>query len=129
MRVTVLRRLLPGVCLIALWLLTAAAPVHAQLNISITYNDSEGEGFYDASLGELRRAAFEYAVDIWSNQLEGNVTVVIRAQFDPLGGSSSSAVLGSTSAPYMCRDFPGAPLANTWYPATLALKQARIFSV
>jgi len=87
---------------------------------TIKYLDGAGEGFNDPTLGAQRKAAFEFTVGIWSAMLQGTVPVVINAQFDPLGGSATSAILGQAGATTIHRDFPGAPRAGTWYAAPLA---------
>jgi hypothetical protein len=48
------------------------------------------------------------------------VQINVIASFDSMGGSQFSAILGSAGATSVIRDFPGAPLTNTWYPIALA---------
>jgi HYDIN/CFA65/VesB family protein/VCBS repeat protein len=60
--------------------------------------------------------AFQAAVDVWSMLVSSPVPIKVRAEFKPLGAN----VLGSASAQFLWRDFPGAPLSNTWYPDALA---------
>jgi len=62
------------------------------------------------------QGAFQAAVDVWSTLVASPVPIKVRAEFKPLGAS----VLGSAGAQFLWRDFPGAPLANTWYPDALA---------
>ncbi|MFN8517341.1 MAG: S-layer homology domain-containing protein [Chloroflexia bacterium] len=66
------------------------------------------------------QAAFQYAVDIWSAQLTSPVTIRVQAHWTPL----DTGVLGQAGASYTTRNFSGAPVANTWYPAALANKLA-----
>jgi len=61
------------------------------------YLDGAGEGFNDPTLGADRKNAFEYALGLWASVLGeaySGETVVVDAQFDPLGGGATSAVLG-----------------------------------
>lgn len=100
--------------------------------IIILNADAPGEGFNDntpvapvggnsgTTLGQQRLNAFQYAADIWASMLDINVPVVIEARFDPLQCSAGSGVLGAAGPKDVKRDFPGAPLANTWYHAALA---------
>lgn len=90
------------------------------VTITISYTDGAGEGFNDPTLGAARKAAFEYAAGIWANRLSGTVPIVIDAQFNPLGGTGVSALLGFASPGTLARDFPGAPIAGTWYAIALA---------
>ncbi len=87
------------------------------------YTDSAGEGFYDPQRGAARRAAFEYALAIWSNALaksyEGE-TITVSASMDPMGGSANSAILGSAGPNSVRWNFGGASQANTVYGDALA---------
>jgi hypothetical protein len=103
--------------------------------ITIVNLDEAGEGFNDpsspdaasaaggnsgATLGDQRLIAFQHAANIWGNRILTPVEIKIDAQFDPLTCSSTSATLGSAGTRTVHRDFPGALLANTWYPQALA---------
>jgi hypothetical protein len=68
------------------------------------------------TLGEQRLIAFQHAANIWSARLNSDVPIRIRAQFTSLGPN----VLGSAGAITFIRDFPNAPLPNTWYHVALA---------
>lgn len=109
--------------------------VHARSTITIVNLDTFGEGFNDgrppdvastaggnsgATLGEQRLIAFRFAADIWSRLFESRVEIRVGANFDPLFCDDTSAVLGSAGPNWVHRDFTGAPVANTWYPAALA---------
>jgi len=87
--------------------------------INVVYGDDPGEGFNDPSLGAARRAAMEFAAAQWADTLAGNVPIVINAFMDPLGGSGSGALLASTRATTLHRDFGGG-LPGIWYGAALA---------
>ena len=113
-------------------LLLAAPPVAAQgpppATIVIINNNAPGVGFNDptaavpvggntgTTLGQQRLLAFEHAARIWSARISSRVPIEIRAQFTPL----AAGVLGSAGPVTVSRDFPGAPLAGTWYHAALA---------
>jgi len=64
--------------------------------------------------------AFQRAIDIWSAQITSPVPIRIEASFANLDPGQ----LGGAGAKYTLRNFSGAPLANTWYPAALANKLA-----
>lgn len=101
-----------------------AAGVPAAVTFSVFYLDGAGEGFNDATLGAQRKAAFEYALDIWAGLLQGTVTIQVNAQFNPLGGDAFSAQLGYAGAIYTVQNHSGRPVANVFYPAALANQHA-----
>ncbi len=83
------------------------------------YTDAAGEGFFDATLGQARRDAFEYALDIWSSLVLSTYvgqTVVVSASFDPLG----SGILGSAGPEFVHRGFSSSLSPNVWYGSALA---------
>ena len=91
--------------------------------VSILYANVDGEGFLEGDedgVGEQRREAFEFAVDIWARQIVSDVEITVHATMEPLGGDEFSAVLGAAGPGVVARDFNGAPLANTWYSIALA---------
>ncbi len=61
-------------------------------------------------------AAFQYAVDIWSSQLNSAVTIEMIANWAPLG----AGVLGSAGTTARYQNFINAPFPNIGYPAALA---------
>lgn len=68
------------------------------------------EGFPAAA-----QAAVEAAVETWACRIHSPVTIRVRARWTSLGANT----LGS-AGPFRVRDFPGAPLPNTFYPTALA---------
>ncbi len=106
----------------------------AAATITILNADGAGEGFNDptpaapvggnsgTTLGQQRLTAFQAAANIWGATLTSNVPIIIRANFDPLTCTASSAVLGSAGGTFVFLNFSGAPLADTWYPFALANK-------
>ena len=125
-----MKRLLVLLSLIALISVTAA---NAAV-ITILNNDGVGEGFNDptpaapvggntgTTVGQQRLNVFQKAADIWGGLLPSTVTIIVRAQFNPQTCTATSAVLGSAGPSEIWRDFPGAPIANTWYHVALANK-------
>jgi len=117
------RPLLPSASLsTVLWMLFAIAPcVAVAVDLEIHYADEPGEGFFDPQLGAARRTSFEFAVDIWRFRLRdvpGEVD--IQVAFDPLGGSSVSAVLGMAGPTAYTTELPE-PAREDWaYPISLA---------
>lgn len=122
--------------LLALCLLLPAAVAQAAATLVVVNADGEGEGFNDASafsatgnnsastLGQARLNALQYAADLIAKYLDSDVEIRVSAQMNALGGSASSATLGSASPASVVRDFSNAPVANTWYPVALAEKLA-----
>jgi hypothetical protein len=88
--------------------------------IVVRYTDGPDEGFNDPTLGAERRGALEFATRAWSQRLQGTTPIVVEVAMDPLGGDGARAVLASTAATTVHRNFPGVPLRDTWYGAALA---------
>ena len=122
----------------ALLLGLAAAPASAVSTLEVVVLDGPGEGFRDpapftpaggnpaATVGEARLIAFRFAAHLWGSSLTSPVVVRIDARMDPLGGDATSAILGQAAANTVHRDFPGAPVAATWYPQALANSRAGV---
>ncbi|WP_139142826.1 hypothetical protein [Humibacillus sp. DSM 29435] len=66
------------------------------------------------------KAAFQRAVNIWSQQLSSPVPITVSASFEPLG----PGVLGAAGPTNLWRDFAGAPLKGTWYADAIANKRS-----
>jgi len=66
------------------------------------------------------QAAVQYAAGIWETQITSAVPIAVNVSWAALG----NGILGSASAALSYLNFPGAPVANTWYPAALANKLA-----
>jgi|GEM_PF-1715710 len=104
----------------------------AVATITVVNTDGPGEGFNDptpftpsggnpaTTLGQARLNAFRHAAFIWGGVLTSRVEIRINAQMNSLGGTATSAILGSAGATNVFRDFPGAPVASTWYSQALA---------
>jgi len=117
---------------IVMWV---AATAHAA-TITIVNNDGAGEGFNDTTLrasvggntgttlGAQRLFVFQHAAGIWGALLPSNVEILVRANFDPLTCTSTSALLGSAGPFTIHRDFANAPFSGTWYHKALANKLA-----
>ncbi len=69
-----------------------------------------------AQANDEARAAFQFALDIWAEEIVSSVPIRIFAEFADLG----PGVLASAGPTTIFRDFPGAPVANIFYPAALA---------
>lgn len=120
--------------------LLAASVLQAQAAATIVIQNlnAAGEGFNDptpaapvggnagTTLGQQRLIAFQTAANIWGATLTSSQTIVIRASFEPLTCTATSAVLGSAGAWNIWRDFAGAAKVNTWYPQALANKLAGV---
>jgi hypothetical protein len=100
--------------------------------ITIVNIDGAGEGFNDptpvaalpsnpgTTLGQQRLNVFQTAAAQWGALLESDVEIRVRAAFNPLTCSGTSAVLGSAGATSVHQDFTNAPLPGTLYAASLA---------
>ena len=89
-----------------LWFM-ASPDAKAGIVIQANYQDAVGEGFNDQSayngstLGEARKNAFEFALNIWGNALAPSYAgekITIDAQFNSLGGTSVSPILAQSGA-------------------------------
>lgn len=110
--------------------------VHAAATIVIVNRDGPNEGFNDptpaapvggntgTTIGAQRLIAVQAAANLWGVQLDSSVDIFVRASFDSLSCTATTAVLGHAGAVSIFRDFAGAPLAGHWYPAALANKLA-----
>ena len=111
----------------ALFLLATAAPAAAVVTFSFDYSgDGANEGFNDPTLGTGRRTALEAAAMIWGNILVPRYTgetIVVRATFDSLGGSSTSATLGQAGGAGAAANFSATSpkyVSSTVYVSALA---------
>ena len=62
------------------------------------------------------KAAFQYAVDIWSTIVVSDVPILVDANFVPL----APGVLGSAGTRNLFANFEGAPKKDRWYYSALA---------
>jgi hypothetical protein len=112
----------------------AVSPAYAAATILIINNDPANVGFNDpaavapvggnpgTTLGQQRLNAFQAAANIWGAKLTSVPVVRVQASWVPLSCTATGAVLGSAGATEIFRDFPGAPISNSWYPAALTNK-------
>ncbi len=111
-----------------------ASNAFATAVITIVNNNAAGVGFNDpaprapvggnpgVTLGAQRLFIFQYGANIWGNILTSSVPILVRSQFAAQTCTATSAVLGSTGALTIHRDFAGAPFTGTWYQQSLANK-------
>jgi len=124
-------------CGLLLLLFGVATTARANAVLTVVNGDGPGEGFNDPTVvapiggnkgttrGAQRLIAFQHAADLWGTLLDSDVPIVINATFDTLD-CSTNAVLGQANTSFLRANFAGAPLANTWYPAALADRLARV---
>ena len=119
---------------VALGIAAAAAtgPVAAQSKIELVNEDAKGVGLNDETpaqpvggnpgrtLGEQRRIAYQYAMDLWGALLTSKQTILVQASFSPLECSDDGVILGGANAISQHMDFVNAPLAGKEYPAAMA---------
>ena len=95
-----------------------ADPVGQGLNDPTAFSPIGGNNA--STLGAARLTVLNEAAAIWGAHLTSAVPIHVSVQMTPLSCSTNSAVLGSTGATTIHRDFPLAPRAATWYPQALA---------
>ncbi len=114
------------------------APVAARADVQITIVNTDGanEGFNDpapatpvggntgTTVGQQRLIAFEKAAEIWSEILDSDVEIRVRASFDPLPCTASSGALGGAFPGSIVSHSPNAPVPDAWYANALANKLA-----
>jgi cysteine-rich repeat protein len=116
--------------------IVAIAPVIAPAaTITIVNHDDPGVGLNDptprapvggntaTTLGTQRRAALQFAADVWGAYLASPVEIRVGVTFEPLTCDGLSGVLGSARADAVYFGFVGAA-PNTVYPSALADKVA-----
>ena len=92
----------------------------AQLaTFSINYISSGTNYFGDTCISwpTEARNAFDYTASIWATYLQSSVPITINACWST---SLASGILGHSGSRNFFRNFSGAPMADTWYPVTLA---------
>lgn len=99
--------------------------------ITINNINAAGEGFNDTTpvapvtgnsgttLGQQRLNVFQAAADYWETKLDSDVEIIVDAEMSALFCTSSSAVLGSAGPESASRNFPSAPVEDTFFPAAL----------
>ncbi len=116
-----------------------AATTAQAATIVIQNRDPAGVGFNDptpvapvggnpgTTLGQQRFNVYRAAADIWEQNLQSTVPIVVSAGWEALTCTASSAVLGSAGAwNVWSSDDVAIPLSvpSTWYPQALANKLA-----
>ncbi|HMB51778.1 MAG TPA: PA domain-containing protein [Thermoanaerobaculia bacterium] len=116
---------------VAVALASVALPASAA-NIILVNADPPGAGLNDptpvapvggnpgTTLGQQRINVYLLAADIWGQTLDSNSPVFVGASFAALSCTPTSGTLGSAGTTFIFRNFPGAPLADTWYHSALA---------
>ncbi|WP_424363019.1 FG-GAP-like repeat-containing protein [Methylocystis parvus] len=116
------------------WLRSASAcalilssSIASATTVIVVNKNAAGVGFNDptpatpvggntgTTVGAQRLIAFQAAADLWATHVVSNVPIRVGAQFTALTCNATSAVLGSAGPATVHRDFPGAPVASTWY--------------
>lgn len=98
------------------WLLAQAAVAVQHFEVQYVEEPSSNAGFFDPEVGALRRLAFNYAVGIWGQTLEGTIPIRIKATFTDFGNTTT---LGQGSTARRVQGVTGG-LPNTVYPSSLA---------
>jgi hypothetical protein len=115
-----------------------ASSSFAAATITIINIDGPGEGFNDATpaapvggnagvtIGQQRLLCFQQAASIWGATLTSSVPILIRAAFNPLTCTATSAVLGSAGPRFVEFGAPGLEFPNYWYHEALVSKEAGV---
>lgn len=119
--------------LLALISLSLTSFTVSATTIVLVNSDAAAEGFNSneapfanqtgnngGTLGQQRLNVFQAAADYWEERIDSNVTIRVQINFDPLFCESNRATLGSAGPNAVFRDFPNAPLPNTWYVEAVA---------
>ena len=126
MRKMILARL-PLALFTALVVFSFSSSAFGAATIVISNGDPAGVGFNDTTpvapvggnpgttLGQQRLNAFQFAANIWGATLNSSTPITVRATWEALSCTSTTAVLGSAGATNIARDFPSAPFSGTWY--------------
>jgi hypothetical protein len=123
-----------ALCAIALAVgaLSAAQAGPKKATLVIVNADPVGVGFNDTTpvapvggnpgttLGEQRLYLYEYIAGKWGRQLPPGPDIKVKATWEALSCTATSATLGSAGAYNVWRDFPNAPVPGTWYSSALA---------
>jgi hypothetical protein len=107
------------ILLLAVILAAASFPVRA-LEVMVQYPvvADQPVGFNDLTNGPARKEAFERAVEIWKTQLQGDVTVNVRAFFvddSYFGGVGEVLVFGAGKPTSAWSNIAGLPFSLTFY--------------
>lgn len=109
-----------------------ATRADAQANFVLVNQDPAGSGLNDPTpatptggnpgrtIGEQRRIAYQYAMDLWGALLSSNVDIRVQASFAPLECGDGGNVLGGATEISSTHDFPNAPKTEVAYPAAMA---------
>ena len=128
---------LPLTILFATSVLLVRLPLATQAaTFQIVNLDGPGEGFNDptpaatvggnpgTTVGEQRMNVFLEAASQWGAVLESSEIIWVAAAFDDLICTEFTAILGSSSAVAVVKDFPEEEFTDTWYPVALANARA-----
>lgn len=72
------------------------------------------------TLGQQRLNAFQFAASIWAATISSNVPIRIQSSWEPRPCTATGGTGGSSNPGIATRNFPGAPLQNTWFVPALA---------
>ena len=81
---------------------------------------SGGEGFFDDTLGEARRNAFERVLCVFENTLRGDFTIKVSARFGSFPGDTPTIVTLAAAAPCHVALIPQTGETGLLYPSALA---------
>ncbi|HYJ89425.1 MAG TPA: hypothetical protein VEW46_25410 [Pyrinomonadaceae bacterium] len=123
---------LPAVLLTLVVGVMASSTAFGQATIVIENVDPAGTGFNDntpatpgggnsgTTVGQQRLNAFQHAANIWGATLPGGPTITVRASWEDQPCEANAGTLGSAGSMGLVRNFPNAPVANTWFGSALA---------
>lgn len=95
----------------------SAQAVTVQIDYVTVSGEPSGFNIADPVAQAERRAAFERAVEIWATQLDGSITLNIRAFYE---GGVGPGFLGAGSPTTASANLSGLPFSSTFYYSALA---------
>ena len=98
-------------------------PECVAVNMQAVYDPGERsgrEGFFDDTLGEARRNAFERVLCVFGNTLRGDFTIRVSARFGSFSGDSPTIVTLAAAAPCHVAVIPQTGETGLLYPSALA---------
>lgn len=98
-------------------------PECVAVDMQAVYDPSErsgGEGFFDDTLGEARRNAFERVLCVFENTLRGDFTIRVSAGFGSFTSDTPTIVTLAAAAPCHVAVIPQTGETGLLYPSALA---------
>ncbi|WP_269523206.1 PA domain-containing protein [Coraliomargarita parva] len=101
-------------------------------SFTFVYTDPPDFGYYDSTavspvggnpgttLGEQRQNLLAYAANYWGQFLDSDVSIVISASYEALGGTPTSATLAYAGPESVFSNFSAEAIPDVWYISAVA---------